>query len=322
MIPDTAEPIRNPQSAGPEQSQREIPDPPQTLSEVEGQFAIQNPKSKIQNPVLGPAAQWLTDNFDDCLKGLIHYGSKAFGYPRKGSAYDFWVIVDDLAKFHSRFTPPANAARGRPLSVKERVRLNEHASNFHGFHLDGSEVKICVIHEDTFCRLCRAKSFYVKGRMQKPLRILRSDERIDRAILDARIEGVRWALDLLPEEFTFDKFLETVLGLSYQTEIRPEILSKKVRSIIETGREELERIYRPLLESVPFVTREGARYRDTRNPTLKQRAEHRARRALRHLRWNVETFQNLYRNYRTYPSPLKYVLKKIVGEARKLMRGT
>ncbi len=267
-----------------------------------------------------PEVQWLIENFSDCLKGLIHYGSRAFGHPRKGSAHDFWVIVGDLSKFHSRFNPPANAASGRPLSVKERVRLNEHAPNFYGLRLGESEVKICVINEDTFCRLCRAKSFYVKGRMQKPLRILRSDDRIDRAIHDARAEGVRWALNLLPETFTFEEFLETVLGLSYQTEIRPEILSKKVRSIIDTGRNELERIYRPLLEHAPHVKREGARYRDTRSRVVKRREEHRARRALRHLRWNVETFQNLYRNYRTYPSPLTYVFKKVVGEARKLLQ--
>ena len=307
MTSDMREPIRN----------------PLVLSKVEGQSdssAGAPAKEEIRNSVPGPEAQWLIDNFAGCLRGLIHYGSRAFGHPRKSSAYDFWVIVDDLWKFHSHFTPPAvGGARGRPLSVKERVRLNEHAPNFYGLRLSGSEVKICVIDEDTFCRLCRARSFYVKGRMQKPLVILRSDERIDRAILDARAEGVRWALDLAPDTFTFDEFLETVLGLSYQAEIRPEILSKKVRSIIDTGRGQLDAAYRPLLERVPFVRREGARYRDTRTSAVKQRVKHRAQRALRHLRWNWETIQNLYRNYRTYPSPLKYVLKKVVGEAKKLL---
>jgi hypothetical protein len=65
--------------------------PSETLSRVEGH-------SEFRNFVPGPEAQWLIDNFGDCIKGLIHYGSRAFGHPRKGSAYDVWLIVDDLRK--------------------------------------------------------------------------------------------------------------------------------------------------------------------------------------------------------------------------------
>jgi len=279
--------------------------------------AAEPPDEPLDAPPL-PEVSWLLERFDDLMVGLIHYGSTAFGEPRRRSMRDFWVIVDDLVAFHRRFTPAHDAVRW--TSAAERLRLNLDWPCFFAVERDGLRLKMAVVSEQAFCRLCRAPGFYVKGRMQKPIRILRASSAVRRAVEDARRDGVRWALDLLPSSFTFDEFLRVLLGLSYRSEIRPELTGRKVRSIIESGREELTRVYVPLLREHGNVLERHGRYRDTRPPAAKRRARRRALRALRRMKWSRETLRNLYRNHRTHPRPLRYVLHKILGEVEKVRR--
>ena len=266
-----------------------------------------------------PEVTWLLHHFDDLIVGLIHYGSTAFGRPRTGSMRDFWVIVRDLRAFHRRFAPPHDPG-GRCASAAERVQLNRDWPCFFAVEEESLRLKVAVISEEAFCRLCQAGTFYVKGRMQKPIRVLRATEAVRRAIADARQDGVQWALDLLPPRFTVEEFLLVLLGLSYRTEIRPELTGRKVRSILESGRKELDRIYRPLLERHPGVAKSDGRYLDRRPPGVRRRARRRALRELRRMKWSREALRHVYRNHLTHPRPVRYVLRKIVGEAEKLWR--
>lgn len=267
---------------------------------------------------LRPEAQWLVDRFGDLIVGLIHYGSTAFGRPRSGSTADFWVIVDDLRGFHRRFAPQSERT-----VVARRVALNREWPCFFAVHEGDMHLKLGVVSRRTFCRRCRARSFYVKGRMQKPLRILRADDEVRAAIADARRDGVEWALDLLPARFAFEQFLATLLGLSYRTELRPELVGRKVQSILAAGRDELERIYRPLLEAHPNVRRlADGLYEDRRSPGEKRLARHRALQALRRMKWSGEAFRNIWRNYLTHPQPIRYILRKVMGEIEKLLPHT
>lgn len=262
-----------------------------------------------------PEAGWLLERFGDLIVGLIHYGSTAFGAPHSGSTADFWVIVEDLLAFHRRFA----GASQRALAAR-RIALNRDGPCFFAVHEGALHLKMGVISRRAFGRWCRARSFYVKGRMQKPLRILRAEPDILAAIADARRDGVDWALDLLPARFTFEQFLLTLLGLSYRTEIRPEWVGRKVQSILRAGREELERIYRPLLEAHENVTKTaGGAYEDRRPASEKRLARHRALQALRRMRWSGETFRNIWRNYLTHPRPIRYILRKVGGEIEKLL---
>ena len=112
--------------------------------------------------------------------------------------------------------------------------------------------------------------------MQKPLRLFRSTPLVEQAILAARREALAAALNFVPQEFTLDRLLREIVGLSYRAEVRPENKAAKIRSIIEAGRAELERIYLPLLAELPHVERRGDGFADLRP------ADERAPRARRH----------------------------------------
>lgn len=270
---------------------------------------------------LRPETRWLLDQFDDCLAGLIHYGSTAFGQARRGSACDFWLIVSDLRKFHSRFKPmPCGISKGRD-SVEKRVEFNRGTPNFYSIELDGMRMKLAVVDADTFCDMSNAPSYYIKGRMQKPVNIIKAEPRILRAIERARDEAAQWALDLLPRRFTFDDFLHAALGLSYRTEIRPEFKQRKVQSIIDTGRGMLDEMYKPLLENRPDVVKEAdGGYRDARDEVARRYARIRAVRELRRLKWSREAFRHIYQNYVTYNKPIFYLVRKVLGEFEKIFR--
>ena len=264
-----------------------------------------------------PEERWLLDRFGDLIVGLIHYGSTAFGRPRKGSTRDFWVIVDDLTAFHRRFTPPARNGNGAS-SVAERVRRNRHGPSFYAMENGELMLKMAVISRDTFCRRCRERSYYVKGRMQKPIRVVRADDGICAAIDHAREEAVTRALDLLPSEFDFEAFLLTLLGLSYRTEVRPEFTGRKVRSILESGRAELDAMYRVRLDAVPYVEGVNGHNHDMRPRYMKGRERRRALRACREMKYSHVALANIYRNYMSHPQPIRYIVRKIAGEFEKL----
>lgn len=268
-----------------------------------------------------PEARWLLDRFDDCLAGLIHYGSTAFGQARRGSACDFWLIVSDLNEFHSRFQPmPCWISRGRD-SVKKRVEFNRGTPNFYSIVQDDMHMKLAVIDVESFCNMSDAPSYYIKGRMQKPLNIIKAEPRIRQAIQQARDEATQWAIDLLPGRFTFEDFLRAALGLSYRTEIRPEFKKRKVQSIIDTGRDMVTEIYRPLLEAHPDVVKEGEDiYRDTRDELTRRYARIKVVRELRRLKWSRAGFRQLYQNYMTHNRPILYLVRKVIGEFEKIYR--
>jgi hypothetical protein len=156
--------------------------------------------------------------------------------------------------------------------------------------------------------------------MQKPLRMIRSTPAVDQAILSARREALACALNLVPREFTISELLREIVGLSYRAEVRPENKSAKVRSILDAGRAELERIYLPLLADLPYVERRVEGWRDRRGLEERARARSATLRALRRSKWCRQSLRYIWRNYRSYAKPLRYVLMKIVGEVEKTFK--
>ena len=160
----------------------------------------------------------------------------------------------------------------------------------------------------------------VKGRMQKPLKIIRSTEKIDNAIQAARREGAQWGINLTPAEFTFAEFVFFVVKLSYIADIRPENKDRKVQSIIDKGKKELREIYLPLLENFGFVKKKGKdRYIDTRSPEAQKRLRKQTLRNLKQQKWSRQTFKTIWRNYFTYRNPISYLVQKAAGELVKFI---
>jgi len=276
--------------------------------------------NQTETPVLGPEEQFLLKRYGDNIAGLIKYGSMAFGEPYRRSVHDFWVIVRDLHAFHSLNAEFYRTRLNHPSTVEKQVEANRFAPNFYSIHEDGLAIKAAVIAEHDFDRLCHARLMFVKGRMQKPLRIIRSTPRIDRAISDARREGAYHALNLCRRQFTLDEFLYQLCSLSYRAEIRPEHKHAKIMSIINSGGAMFRGIYADILATIPTLTFDGRTYSDTRTRQERVLARRRTLGYIRRCKWSWNTIKLIWRNYRTHSAPLRYLWDKITGEIEKALR--
>jgi len=265
----------------------------------------------------GPEERYLVQRYGDNVVGLLKYGSMAFGVPHRHSVHDFWVIVRDLHAFHAANADFYRTRLNVVSSVEDQIAANRIAPNFYALEENGLRMKLAVLSEHDFARLCKAKMMFVKGRMQKPLRAIRITAAVQHGIDAARIEGASHAVNLCPERFTFEQFLYQLCSLSYRAEIRPERKRAKIQSIIDKGRTELGRIYRPLLARMPHIHANGNGYRDVRSADQKRLARTRTMGYLRRCRWSAMTLRLIWRNYRTHSTPIRYIIEKIIGEIEK-----
>lgn len=266
------------------------------------------------------AADSLLRRFGAHAAAVMAYGSRVCGQVRLGSAYDFWLVVRDVADFHRDNADFYRNQLNISSTPEQQIVLNRAGPLFYALQEDNFEIKFAVVGEEDFIRLCRGAWWTVKGRMQKPLRKIRSTPAVDAAILAAREEGLRCGLDLVPREFTFEQLLREIVGLSYRAEIRPEHKSAKIRSILDAGRAQLETIYRPLLEEVAFVEPRGENYTDLRSEEARHKAREATLRALRRSKWSRRSMRYLWRNYSSHRSPIRYVIRKLLGEGEKTLR--
>jgi hypothetical protein len=267
--------------------------------------------------------QYLFDKYGDNLVGLIGYGSMVFGRPRAGSLRDYWVIYRDYEDFHSRNEEFYKESLNKKSTVEEQIRTNKEGPNFYQWidKENDIHIKTAVMQEDDFYRFCTSEPLVVKGRMQKPLKIVRVSKKVQEGIDAARREGAELGINLINKEFTFDDFLFAVQSLSYRAEIRPEGKNRKIYSIIDKGKDELDRIYRPLLEELPFVEKKDEHtYVDTRLDETKKELKKKTLKMLKRLKWSRQAFKILIRNYATFNNPVKYTFMKAVAELKKVFK--
>lgn len=264
--------------------------------------------------------KFLLAKYGDNVVGLIGYGSMLYGQTRKSSVYDCWIILKDPKLFHAQNEELYRHSLNKPSNAKEQIRLNQGWINFYAVTENGIDMKWAVVSENDFLRLCYNKWMFVKGRMQKPLTIFRSTKRIEEAILAARREATRQAADLLDSSFSLDDFLHMAMSLSYMADIRPESIRVKVSSIIESARETLYKIYEPLLRELDYIKEYEGVYRDTRPDTAQMKARLQTRWYLWKAKFHLGYRKVLWRNYRTYKHPLRYVFYKIYDEMMKRLK--
>jgi len=260
------------------------------------------------------------DHFRAHIVALMAYGSRVCGHARTGSAFDFWLIVDDIEKFHHDNAEFYRSEINVPSTPEKQIALNRVGPNFYALKPDDVEIKFAVVGETDFVALCRDEWWTVKGRMQKPLKIICSTPAVDEAILAARQEGLRCAVNLVKAEFTLDELLHALVSLSYRAEVRPEYKAAKIRSIIEVGGDELQKIYVPMLAELPHVEKRGELYFDTRNEADRRRGRAETMRALRRSKWCLRSIKYVWRNFRSHRSPIRYFCQKVLGEFEKAMR--
>lgn len=272
------------------------------------------------------SSQWGVDflltKYGDNIVGLIGYGSMLYKRTRKGSVYDLWIILKDTAAFHAQNAELYQYALNKPSSAAEQTRLNRGWINYYRVTENEIDMKWAVVAEEDFLRLCRDDWMFVKGRMQKPLKVFRSTEAIDQVISGARREATRQAVDLMKSPFRLDDFLRTAMSLSYMADIRPECVPLKVAGMIESGGEMLAEIYEPLLQEMEYLDESDGLYRDTRDAGTRRKAWARTRWYLWKGKFNPKYAKALWRNYHTYKHPLRYVFHKIVAETKRKLKSS
>mmetsp|Transcript_1807 Transcript_1807/g.5480 ORF Transcript_1807/g.5480 Transcript_1807/m.5480 type:complete len:351 (+) Transcript_1807:79-1131(+) len=116
---------------------------------------------------------------------------------------------------------------------------------------NGRTIKYGVITlSDLLDDLREWRTLYVSGRMQKPVRILQSDETVELANQKNIEYAARAALLTLPEQFDEVRFFEAVASLSYVGDPRISMAAedpKKVSRIVSSNREAFRQMYRPAL---------------------------------------------------------------------------
>jgi hypothetical protein len=265
-------------------------------------------------------AEMLLARYGEHVAALIAYGSRVYGQARIGSAFDFWLIVRDAEAFHRFNAEFYRTQLNIPSTAEEQIRLNRAGPLFYALKEEGFQVKLGVLDERSFADFCVDEWWTVKGRMQKPMRVFRSTPVVEQAILAARREALAAGLNLVPPDFTLDRLLREIVGLSYRAEFRPENKAAKVRSIIEAGRAELKQIYLPLLLERTYVARREDGFADLRPSDERARARKETLRALRRSKWCRRSLRFVWRNYRSYANPLRYILLKMFGEVEKTFK--
>ncbi|KAI9331206.1 mitochondrial matrix Mmp37-domain-containing protein [Obelidium mucronatum] len=117
--------------------------------------------------------------------------------------------------------------------------------------IDGMRIKYGVISMKHLIEdLTEWNNFYVAGRLQKPIKILRGDSRVKLSNDQNLLNALRVALLLLPQNFTEKQLYTTIVQLSYLGDFRMTFGEnpKKIENIVNAQMLNLRILYRPVIE--------------------------------------------------------------------------
>jgi translocator assembly and maintenance protein 41 len=142
--------------------------------------------------------------------------------------------------------------------------------------VDGKLIKYGVVSVDTLVKdLAKWNSFYLAGRLQKPVKILRDDTMIKYWNQQNLRSAASLAFLNLPQDKPFDEFqfYRNITELSYKGDIRYTLGAenpKKIDNIVEKNFEYFQQYYSPMFDEVtkenkfllpPGFTKENANKR-------------------------------------------------------------
>ena len=209
-----------------------------------------------------PALNELLECHGDNLVAVLGYGSNFGGYCKntKDSIWDTIVVVKNTKKFHEINISARPKDYWRLLRNPElQAKLNSWGMNYiQSEGGDGTQFKYPVVGLSDFEADCKESKWgnYVAGRLQKNFKIIHSSKyknslsRLEKAVEIARTRGaLDGLLTLGAGDFNFEDFLESVVKLSYRSDVRLED-PNKIKKIVRATKEELTKIYRPIFEKL------------------------------------------------------------------------
>ncbi len=267
-------------------------------------------------PEAGALAAHLARAFGAATAALIHYGSHAQDSGAgPGSAWDFFVIVDDYGAAYRALAPSRppgfSAARAALLNrVLPPNVLSITAAE------GGMLAKCCVLSLRDLERACSPSpaDHFVRARLFQQVQLVWTRdpgcrERVTAAVVSARASTLSWGRPFLPGRFDAATYARTLLEVSYAAEIRPED-ERRVDVLMTSQGGTLLPMYEALLASVAAgggLVRDAGQYRDPRPPGALARASVRAwfawSKARATLRW--AKYVALYDDW------LEYVVRKV-----------
>lgn len=263
---------------------------------------------------IGEIVEQILSKYDDDIGAIIGYGSQFVGQAREGSMYDFWVLTEDSKGYHNKNKDKYSGENGLFGNVFFQWIINKISPNYYFDKFGDIETKQCVFERNRFQKRCSSFSMYVKGRMQKPVRIVytKNDlikQQVIGAIDKARDKGVVDAINMCKRNFTFDEFAENLIMLSYQSDIRSSKENNSKKRDFEKYRDEFEEIYRLRLTNNSLLIKDNDNY---------VRKDVSAMIFFKHLKTNIYlklnkpifAFYNI-KSYMTMRNPLNYLMKKI-----------
>ncbi|KAK9480193.1 mitochondrial matrix Mmp37-domain-containing protein [Lipomyces japonicus] len=127
--------------------------------------------------------------------------------------------------------------------------------------INGLVIKYGVVNIDTLCRdLLSWDTLYLSGRLHKPVKILRDDPQVRLANQRNLFSVIRAALLLLPERFTEKELYQTIASISYMGDPRMNVGGEnpnKVSNIVTNNQNHFQRLYAPLIDTLPNVELAG-----------------------------------------------------------------
>ena len=110
------------------------------------------------------------------------------------------------------------------------------------------------------------ETFYLAGRLQKPILVLQENYQVTQNNMRNRNQALAMAILMLlkkKEEFTFEEILQTIVGLSYQGDIRVGIAESptKVQDIVLGSFQQLKEIYSQTEGTGKFLTQVNGSFR-------------------------------------------------------------
>ncbi|KAJ3065321.1 Mitochondrial translocator assembly and maintenance protein 41 [Podochytrium sp. JEL0797] len=207
----------------------------------------------------------ILDHFDAPIRCAAGYGSGVFsqiGYDdsKKAPMVDLIFGVSHPEHWHDlniKQNPEHYSFLASWGGAKAVATLQEKVGSGMYFNpdveIDGMRIKYGVISMKHLIQdLTEWKDFYVAGRLQKPIKILRGDSRVKLSNEQNLINALRVALLLLPAKFTEKQLYMTIVGLSYLGDFRMTFGEnpRKIQNIVNAQMMHLRALYRPVMEKL------------------------------------------------------------------------
>ena len=189
-------------------------------------------------------------------EAIIGYGSginPQYGQEKRNPQIDLIVVVDNLKHWHKqniKLNPKDYSFLGKlffRVSPNKWLRSGGRIAYMTYIPFKGHEYKIGTIEKQDFLKdLNNWETFYMAGRMQKPILIAKADDEINKAIQHNREAGLEASKLLLDKGKYDEEYFYTILtGLSYIGDTRMGIAENpdKVLNIVKGRLDFFKEIY-------------------------------------------------------------------------------